>query len=72
VTPPKATVTFAISPWGEVYVDGNNVGVSPPLAKLQLASGEHQVEIRNQAFEPYRDTVSLEPGKSLKIRHKFK
>lgn len=71
-TQAKATITFAISPWGEVYVDGKSVGVSPPLATLQLHSGKHQVEIRNQAFAPYRDTVNLEPGKSLKIRHKFK
>jgi serine/threonine-protein kinase len=72
VTQAKATVMLAISPWGEVYVDGNSVGVSPPLTTLQLASGKHKVEIRNQAFAPYRDTVNLKPGKSLKIRHKFK
>jgi serine/threonine-protein kinase len=72
VTQAKATVTFAISPWGEVYVDGNSVGVSPPLAALQLAPGKHKVEIRNQAFAPFGYTVNLEPGKSLKIRHKFK
>ena len=68
----KATVMFAISPWGEVYVDGKNVGASPPLATLQLEPGKHRVEIRNQAFAPYRDTVNLESGQSLKIRHKFK
>ncbi len=68
----KATIRFAISPWGEVYVDGKSVGVSPPLSTLQLESGKHKVEIRNQAFAPYRDTVDLEPGKSLKIRHQFK
>jgi serine/threonine-protein kinase len=71
-TPAKAAIMFAISPWGEVYVDGKSVGVSPPLATLQLESGTHKVEIRNQAFAPYRDTVNLEPGKSFKIRHKFR
>jgi serine/threonine-protein kinase len=68
----KATVSFAISPWGEIFVDDKRVGVSPPLTSLQLDAGEHQVEVRNQAFAPYRDTVSLEPGQSLKIRHKFR
>jgi serine/threonine-protein kinase len=72
MTQAKATVTFAISPWGEVYVDGNSVGVSPPLAALQLAPGKHEVEIRNQAFAPFRYAVNLEPGRSLKIRHKFR
>ena len=68
----KATIMFAISPWGEVYVDGKNLGASPPLATLQLEAGKHKVEIRNQAFAPYRDTVNLESGQLLKIRHKFK
>ena len=68
----KATVSFAISPWGEIFVDGKRVGVSPPLTSLQLEAGKHQVEVRNQAFAPYRDTVNLKPGQSLKIRHKFR
>lgn len=72
VAPAKATVSFAISPWGEIFVDGKPVGVSPPLTSLQLEPGRHQVEVRNQAFAPYRDTVNLKPGQSLKIRHKFR
>ena len=66
-----ATLLLAVSPWGEVYVDGKRAGVAPPLATLQLAAGRHKVEIRNQAFSPYRDNVNLEPDTSLKIRHKF-
>jgi len=66
-----ASLLLAISPWGEVYVDGKRAGVSPPLATLQLEAGRHKIEIRNQAFPPYRDNVNLEPGTSLKIRHKF-
>ncbi|HWR77425.1 MAG TPA: protein kinase, partial [Thiobacillus sp.] len=68
----KATVSFAISPWGEVFVDGKSVGIAPPLTTLQLEAGEHRVEIRNQAFVAYRDTVNLKPGQSLKVRHKFR
>ena len=69
---PKAVMALAISPWGEVLVDGNRVGVSPPLATLQLEPGKHEVEIRNQGFAPYRETVNLKPGASIKIRHKFR
>jgi serine/threonine-protein kinase len=72
VIPEKATMALAISPWGEVHVDGNRVGVAPPLAALQIEPGRHEVEIRNQGFTPYRETVNVEPGKSLKIRHKFR
>lgn len=67
-----ATVIFAVSPWGEIFVDGKRAGVSPPLNRLELAAGQHRIEIRNQAFAAYRGTVTLGSGQSLKIRHKFK
>ncbi len=69
--PAKATVSFALVPWGEVYVDGKKAGVSPPLTRLQLKPGSHKLEIRNRGFAPYRRTVNLKAGQSLKIRHKF-
>jgi len=68
----SVTVSFAVSPWGEVFVDGERVGITPPLNKLQLEAGTHRVEIRNQGFAPYRETVRLKSGQSLKIRHKFR
>ena len=68
----QANVAFAISPWGEIFVDGVSVGVSPPLSTLKLAPGKHTVEIRNQGFTPYRETVNLVSGESFKIRHKFR
>ena len=67
----KATVWFALAPWGEVYVDGKKAGVSPPLTEVQLAPGRHKLEIRNRGFAPYRRTVNLKAGQSLKIRHNF-
>lgn len=67
-----STVVFAVSPWGEIFVDGKSVGIAPPLTTLQLDAGTHRVEIRNQGFASYRDTVHLKPGQSLKIRHKFR
>lgn len=69
---PVATVSLGIAPWGEVYVDGNKKGVSPPLNSLQLAPGKHQIEIRNTTFPTYKQNVDLKPGEQLKIRHKFR
>ena len=71
-TQAKAVVVLAVSPWGEVYVDGRSAGVSPPLTVLQIEAGRHHVEIRNQSFAPYRESVTLKSGETLKIRHKFK
>lgn len=67
-----ATVSLGIAPWGEVYVDGNKKGVSPPLNSMQLAPGNHRIEIRNTTFPPYRQDVDLKPGEQLKIKHKFR
>ena len=69
--PAPASLSLGIAPWGEVYVDGNKKGVSPPMNNLQVAPGKHQIEIRNTNFPPYKQSVDLKPGEQLKIRHKF-
>jgi serine/threonine-protein kinase len=66
-----ARLTFAVSPWGEVYVDGKKHGVTPPLSELSIPAGKHTVEIRNAGLAPYLEQVDLLPDKTLKIKHKF-
>jgi len=68
---PTALVMLAISPWGEVLVDGKSMGVSPPLSELELAAGTHRVEIRNGDFTPHLVTLQLESNQIIKIKHKF-
>jgi len=70
-TIPMARLALAVTPWGEVYVDGKRRGVTPPMAEIQLAPGKHAIEIRNTTFQPYRRTVELVAGGRLKIKHKF-
>jgi len=65
------TVNFAVSPWGEVHVDGKMHGVSPPLQDLELAPGRHKIEIRNSASQPHVVTVNVKPGERIRIKHKF-
>ncbi|MFZ5558009.1 MAG: adenylate/guanylate cyclase domain-containing protein [Pseudomonadota bacterium] len=66
------TIEFAITPWGEIYVDGKLKGVSPPVQKLEVAPGAHEIEIRNSDLPTHRRTVAVEPGEVVKIRHKFR
>ena len=68
---PMARLALAIAPWGEVYVDGRKRGMSPPLTEIRLVPGKHHIEIRNTAFQPYVQTVSLDAEAHLKIKHKF-
>jgi len=62
---------LAVSPWGEVVVDGKSAGVSPPLAELELTPGTHRVEIRNGDFTPHLVSLQLDPNQTVKIKHKF-
>jgi hypothetical protein len=66
-----ATVSFAISPWGEVHIDGKLRGISPPLRNVDLTPGRHRVEIRNANFPPHIEIVDAKSGSRIRIRHKF-
>jgi class 3 adenylate cyclase len=67
-----ARVRLAISPWGAIYVDGERVGVSPPLRQLELEPGKHRIEIRNSDFPRRVETLELKPGGEATIRHRFR
>jgi hypothetical protein len=66
-----ATVSFAISPWGEVHIDGKMRGISPPLRNVDLTLGRHRIEIRNADFPPHVEIVDAKSGSRIRIRHKF-
>jgi len=78
-TPPKvaaagapAMINFAISPWGEVYIDGKKRGVAPPLREVEVEPGQHRIEVRNTDFPPHVAVVDAKPGSRIRIRHKFR
>jgi eukaryotic-like serine/threonine-protein kinase len=62
---------LAVTPWGEVFVDNQKQGVSPPLREIVLSPGPHRIEIRNAGFRRYRETIVLAPRATAKIKHKF-
>ncbi|MDB5927436.1 MAG: hypothetical protein JWN13_6372 [Betaproteobacteria bacterium] len=66
-----ATVTLAISPWGQVFVNGKMRGVSPPLQELELPPGKHRIEVRNDGSATHVVSVNAKPGERLRIKHKF-
>ncbi len=66
-----ALVDIAVTPWGEIYLDGRMQGVSPPLAELQVTPGKHEVEIRNTTFPVYTHRIEVKANERIKIMHKF-
>lgn len=65
------TLALAVKPWGEIWVDGIQRGVSPPLLKLQLPAGSHEIELRNTGLPSYRQTLQISPGQTLTLQHRF-
>ena len=66
-------VTLNIRPWGQVFVDGADRGVSPPLKSLSLRPGIYNIEVRNGDLEVYRQRVTVQDSKSAPVvSHEFK
>jgi len=68
---PNAIIQIAVTPWGEVYVDGKRQGTTPPLTRVSIVPGKHRIEIKNTIFPPYSQTFEIKPNEKLKISHKF-
>jgi serine/threonine-protein kinase len=72
--PPPAhdgQLSLAIAPWGEVLVDGQPRGVSPPMNRLVLPPGSYAVEVRNSAAPPLKANVEIRAGETTTLRHRF-
>lgn len=66
------TVHLAISPWGEVYVNGKSRGISPPMKSLKLPPGKYRIEIRNSAFPPRTEAIEVRSRREVTIKQVFK
>jgi predicted Ser/Thr protein kinase len=71
--PAIETVSYklAIKPWGTVYVDGRERGVSPPMKRLSLPAGKHKIRIVNPSFPDYSINLDSGKNKSGAIEHNF-
>ncbi|CAA2100495.1 serine/threonine protein kinase [Variovorax paradoxus] len=71
--PGMGRVNFNIRPWGQVFVDGADRGVSPPLKSLPLRPGIYNIEVRNGDLEVFRQRVTVQDSKSAPVvSHEFK
>ena len=70
-TPASGLLQLAISPWGQVDVDGKPAGTTPPLSRLNLAVGSHTVTVRNADFPAHTITVQVQADKPVTVRHRF-
>jgi hypothetical protein len=66
------TYKLMIKPWGTVYVDGSERGVSPPLKLLSLPAGRHTVRVVNPNFRDRVVRVSAGKHDAGRIEVNFK
>ena len=67
----EGVVQLAVSPWGQVEVDGKPMGTSPPLTRLTLSSGSHTITVRNTDFPAYTTSVTVDGETPVTLRHRF-
>jgi hypothetical protein len=68
---PPATLVFAISPWGEIFVNGKSRGVVPPMKSIKLDPGKYKVEVRNTTFPVHTEMLELKARDEVTVRHRF-
>lgn len=66
------TVRLNVLPWGEIRINGNQYGVSPPLRDIALKPGVYKLEIRNPGFASYLQVIEVKSGEEIKIQHRFR
>jgi serine/threonine protein kinase len=64
-------VQLAVVPWGQVEVNGRAMGITPPLSRLSLPAGQHQIVVRNGDFPAYTASVTVSDEKPVTLRHRF-
>jgi len=69
--PQTAKLLLAVTPRGDVYIDGKHAGTAPPLSVIELPAGRHKVEIRNSVQLPYLSYITLQAGASHRVQHTF-
>jgi hypothetical protein len=67
----QGTVDVRVEPWGNVFVDGELMGVTPPRVQFQADPGRIEIEIRNETHPAKHFTLDIEAGRTYRIRHVF-
>lgn len=67
----EGRLNLSIQPWGDVFVNGKSIGVSPPLKQHKLPTGKYRIEVKNTSFTPFVQNVEVKPKEDVSIKHKF-
>lgn len=57
-----------VSPWAEVYIDGEYRDTTPLRDPLILEPGPHTLELRHPALGSWETEIDIKPGETLRLR----
>ncbi len=63
----SALYRLQVKPWATVMVDGSAKGVSPPLKRLVLPEGKHQIKLVNPNFPDHTIDVTVNAKKRFGV-----
>jgi len=66
----KGSLQLLVRPWGEVSVDGVNVGTTP-LRPVTLTAGVHQVRLAHPDYQAVQRKVMIRPGETTRLEVDF-
>ncbi len=67
----EGRLNLSIQPWGDVFINGKSIGVSPPLKQHKLAPGKYRIDVKNTSFTPFTTNIEIKPKEDVSVRHKF-
>lgn len=65
------SINLRVQPWGEVWIDGEQVGVAPPLRELTLNKQQHYIQIINPSYPVKEIRVEHDADSDTTINHIF-
>ncbi len=63
----KKMVTFSSYPWAEISLDGKKLGVTPLEAPVEIAHGEHLLEVKNPFYPALKKKIRIDENTPDKI-----
>jgi len=59
-------LSVVVNPWGEIWIDGDSVDMTPLLSPILLLPGTHDLEIRHPTLTGQREQIFITANDTLK------
>ena len=64
-------IVFQIEPYADIYVDGELKSSGTQYYPIRVDAGTHEILLRNPHFSEERRTITVTPGDTTRVVHKF-